>query len=546
MAPTNRRRFTGLLSGTSVPSLAAAISPTATTVTFPAALTYGGGQSVPTIADPDYIPFVVDPDKSTEEVVWLTAYTSGATTGTVVRGKEDTVAVAHGVGAKALHGPSANDLDYLSSSASASYTFVSGDLADPASWWGSPTFIHILPTWTPTVDGDMIFALGPDNGDSDWADNNFDVYIFKGAVANTDYPDGTAASGSWDGWNFDVFPAHPVIPVRVTAGQPYTIILVDWGGVAGHTIDLAGTYNSLFTFGGIDAAPPNYRGNLPTVLAAAPDGRLGRRFVIAHVGDAAWATVDNPTGSATLSYAHAEGVDTTASGYYSHAEGSGTTASGNGAHAEGENNVASGASSHAEGSGNIASGYFAHAEGQGTTASVDFSHAQGYTTRAGGRGAHASGFNATAWRPVEFAHGGGINSPGNNNPYQFSRLLLSGMSVAGGSTNLACGYGGAGPTTPGFPITPSTLCVIRGLVMAHTPGDVRAGWKYELVARLGSSGIAAVVVGTPTITSIAADAGASGWTVAITAVTDGLQMACTGSASETTWWAATAEILEAF
>ena len=60
---------------------------------------------------------------------------------------------------------------------------------------------------------------------------------------------------------------------------------------------------------------------------------------------------------ATAPYSHAEGIETTASGYASHAEGSGTTASG--------------PCSHAEGSGTTASGDYSHAGGYGTIASAE-------------------------------------------------------------------------------------------------------------------------------------------------------------------------------
>ena len=63
-------------------------------------------------------------------------------------------------------------------------------------------------------------------------------------------------------------------------------------------------------------------------------------------------------------YSHAEGRDTTASGYISHAEGSGTTASGDYSHAEGYGTTASGMYSHSEGFHTKASGRYSHVQGK--------------------------------------------------------------------------------------------------------------------------------------------------------------------------------------
>lgn len=83
----------------------------ATSVTFAAALTHSGGTNVPTITGTDYIPLVIlDSASHLSEVVWLTAYTAGATTGTIVRGKEGTTGVAHSVGDKVVNSALVADL----------------------------------------------------------------------------------------------------------------------------------------------------------------------------------------------------------------------------------------------------------------------------------------------------------------------------------------------------------------------------------------------------------------------------------------------------
>lgn len=74
---------------------------------------------------------------------------------------------------------------------------------------------------------------------------------------------------------------------------------------------------------------------------------------------------------------HAEGDNTTASGFFDHAEGSFTTASGGSSHAEGSNTTAGENSSHAEGYYSTASGFCAHAEGYYSVASAHAQHVEG-------------------------------------------------------------------------------------------------------------------------------------------------------------------------
>ncbi len=82
-----------------------------TTITFAAALTHSGGTAVPTIASPNHLPLsILDVDGRLAEIVHLTAYTSGATTGTIVRGREGTTGVAHDTGVAFVHAPSVLDV----------------------------------------------------------------------------------------------------------------------------------------------------------------------------------------------------------------------------------------------------------------------------------------------------------------------------------------------------------------------------------------------------------------------------------------------------
>jgi hypothetical protein len=101
-----RLRYNGLSS-----TLGGSLTSSATSVTFGAALTHSNGTAVPTISGSDYIPLaILDTSGHLSEVVYLTAYTSGATSGTIARGKEGTTGVSHSSGDAVIHGPTASDI----------------------------------------------------------------------------------------------------------------------------------------------------------------------------------------------------------------------------------------------------------------------------------------------------------------------------------------------------------------------------------------------------------------------------------------------------
>lgn len=109
-----RLRYNGLASGSGGSeanvTLGGSLTNSATSVTFAAALTYGGGTAVPTISGSDYLPLsILNSNGKVREVVHLTAYTSGATTGTIARGKEGTTGVSHASGATVQQGALVDD-----------------------------------------------------------------------------------------------------------------------------------------------------------------------------------------------------------------------------------------------------------------------------------------------------------------------------------------------------------------------------------------------------------------------------------------------------
>ena len=71
---------------------------------------------VQTIVAPDYVPLsLLSPVTGlVSEIVWLTAYTAGATTGTITRAQEGTTAATHAVGDVATHDATVYDFSSLS------------------------------------------------------------------------------------------------------------------------------------------------------------------------------------------------------------------------------------------------------------------------------------------------------------------------------------------------------------------------------------------------------------------------------------------------
>lgn len=97
----------------------------ATSVTFAAGLTHSNGTNVPTLGSGDYIPLaILDTSGHLSEVVWLTAYTAAATTGTIARGQEGTSGVSHSSGDKVVQAALADDV--VSTGVIASVEYASG------------------------------------------------------------------------------------------------------------------------------------------------------------------------------------------------------------------------------------------------------------------------------------------------------------------------------------------------------------------------------------------------------------------------------------
>lgn len=87
-------------------TLGAQLTSGATSITLAAALKEGGtsGTNIATLGTDEYVVLAIE-----DEVVYLTAYTSGATSGTVSRGQEGTVDATHTNGSTVRHAPTKLD-----------------------------------------------------------------------------------------------------------------------------------------------------------------------------------------------------------------------------------------------------------------------------------------------------------------------------------------------------------------------------------------------------------------------------------------------------
>lgn len=102
MAELYRKRYNGV---DGVTLAGGGLTNSATSITFSAAL-QSMGANIATLATDEYLPLVIE-----NEIVYLTAYTAAATTGTISRGKEGTTGAAHSAGVDVIHGLTVADIE---------------------------------------------------------------------------------------------------------------------------------------------------------------------------------------------------------------------------------------------------------------------------------------------------------------------------------------------------------------------------------------------------------------------------------------------------
>ena len=234
--------------------------------------------------------------------------------------------------------------------------------------------------------------------------------------------------------------------------------------------------------------------------------------------------------------------------------GGGHTASGSnsvvcgGGYGNGNPNLASGyASSVLGGYNNQASGFAASVlGGTGNQSTGNYTFAIGNGVMATGQAGVAMGLqsdNKGVFASLVISSGKfSVTGDAQQGHYTLSATSTTATPVvllSGGGTNVQSYY----------QVSPNNnqAYAYKGLVVARntSSGDM-ASWEIRGAIKRGANQASTVLVGTPTITSIAADSAASTWTIAITADTTygSLQITGTGAASTTIHWVARIDTVE--
>jgi hypothetical protein len=148
-----------------------------------------------------------------------------------------------------------------------------------------------------------------------------------------------------------------------------------------------------------------------------------------------------------------------------------------------------------------------------------------------------------------------------NQPRTFSGILRFGQSTipvnlgsfrvqtTNNTATRASKNGAAIGATNCDPLENGELRHYEGRVIAYEPatGDSKS-WSIECTIKRGANAAATALVGTPTVTELYADAGASAWTVGITADTTlgAMALTVTGENSHTIRWMATTSTTEVY
>jgi len=120
--------------------------------------------------------------------------------------------------------------------------------------------------------------------------------------------------------------------------------------------------------------------------------------------------------------------------------------------------------------------------------------------------------------------------------YSQSGLLVLGKQTTDATATVITSDGGSATTSNQVVLPNNSAYYFRGEVIAGvTGGGNTKGWYIEGVIKRGSGVGTTALVGTPTVTSLYADVGASTWTIGITADTTngGLAVTFTGQAATT-------------
>jgi len=117
-----------------------------------------------------------------------------------------------------------------------------------------------------------------------------------------------------------------------------------------------------------------------------------------------------------------------------------------------------------------------------------------------------------------------------------SALLILARQTTDATATVLCSDNTAAGTTNQIILPDNSAYFFKGeIVSGVTGGGNTKGWTIEGVIKRGSGVASAALVGTPTVTSLYADAGAATWSIALAADTTngGLKITFTGQASTT-------------
>ena len=117
-----------------------------------------------------------------------------------------------------------------------------------------------------------------------------------------------------------------------------------------------------------------------------------------------------------------------------------------------------------------------------------------------------------------------------------SALLILGRQTTDATATVLCSTSSAASGTKQVILPNNSAYFFKGEVISGvTGGGNTKGWTIEGVIKRGANAASTALVGTPTVTSLYADSGASTWTIAVTADTTngGLAVTFTGQASTT-------------
>ena len=115
-------------------------------------------------------------------------------------------------------------------------------------------------------------------------------------------------------------------------------------------------------------------------------------------------------------------------------------------------------------------------------------------------------------------------------------MLILGVQTTDATATVLRSNTSAASTTNQVILPNNSAYTFQGTCVANvTGGGNTSGWKFEGVIKRGANAASTALVGTPTVTSSYADAGASTWVIAVTADTTngGLAVTFTGQASTT-------------